>query len=64
MRWLTWRRGTRTFVVGVTVVVIAIAAIVRQGGSTSSPGTPRPIPPTLCHVSTVLGTPMTICTER
>jgi len=50
-------------VVGVTVLVLVIAVIIRHGSGSSPHATPRPGPATPCHVSTALVTPMTVCAE-
>lgn len=63
-----WRRGTRAFVVGVTVITLAIAlAAGRSTGSSHTHATIRPIPspalPANCTTAVVGGSGYTVCEE-
>jgi hypothetical protein len=64
-----WRRGTRAFVVGITVLTIVIAILAgRSSSSTHAPtATPRATAsstlPANCHTATLAGSRYTVCEE-
>lgn len=65
---LGWRRGTRAFVVGITLLVVAIAVLAgRHTGAGHSPLTATPLPsrvlPATCHTATLAGSSYTVCEE-
>lgn len=64
-----WRRGTRAFVLGITVLTVVIAlAAGRSANSHHSPAAtsralPSPIRPAHCHTATLAGSRYTVCEE-
>jgi hypothetical protein len=63
-----WRRGTRAFVVGITLLTLVIAlAAGRTAGSNHPRATIRAIPspalPANCTTATVAGSRYTVCEE-